>query len=183
MKLNDNDLMLIERHTIGQSENPLWVKLRKGRLTASNFYRVFTKVESMKRNPSVTCDALLDSLFNPSPLSHIEHIVKGKNSEQLALEKLSDYLAEKGHSDIRISSCGLYIDKQHQYLGASPDGLLHCCCGDAVIELKCPTRDLAALPYLDGDMKLKKICLLRSSSRTDDDYWLQKLLVFYILSR
>ncbi|CAH3122823.1 unnamed protein product [Pocillopora meandrina] len=47
--LSADDIHLIEQGTIGQSENEAWHDYyRKGRLTASNFYRVYTKVETLK---------------------------------------------------------------------------------------------------------------------------------------
>ena len=38
----------IEQATVGQAENPLWHAIRKGRITASNFHKVKTKVETLK---------------------------------------------------------------------------------------------------------------------------------------
>lgn len=38
-----------EQATVGQAENPLWHALCKGRITASNFYKVKTKVESLRK--------------------------------------------------------------------------------------------------------------------------------------
>ncbi len=35
--------------------------------------------------------------------------------------------------------CGLQINPQYPHLAASPDGLVSCdCCGNGVIEIKCP---------------------------------------------
>ena len=38
----------MEKINVGQADNEAWHQQREGRITASNFYRVFTKVESMK---------------------------------------------------------------------------------------------------------------------------------------
>ena len=40
----------IEQATVGQAENPLWHAIRKGRITASNFYKVKTKVETLRKS-------------------------------------------------------------------------------------------------------------------------------------
>ena len=39
----------IETVTVGQSQNEAWQTYRKGRITASNFYQVFTEVETIKK--------------------------------------------------------------------------------------------------------------------------------------
>lgn len=61
---------------------------------------------------------------------------------------------------------GLCVMKDKPYIGASPDGFLHCtCCPDAVIEIKCPySIRLEEIEsgcrkkyfFLDGNKKLKK---------------------------
>lgn len=49
--LTENEVNLIEEKTVGQSSNSLWHDLRKGRITASNFYAVHTRMNSLKKNP------------------------------------------------------------------------------------------------------------------------------------
>ena len=44
----------INLQTVGQGSNPVWNELRKGRITAPNFYAVHTKVDSTRRQS--TCD-------------------------------------------------------------------------------------------------------------------------------
>ena len=47
--LTAEKMVEIEQATVGQAENPLWHALCKGRITASNFYKVKTKVESLRK--------------------------------------------------------------------------------------------------------------------------------------
>ena len=47
--LTREKIVEIEQATVGQAENPLWHEIRKGRITASNFYKVKTKVESLRK--------------------------------------------------------------------------------------------------------------------------------------
>ena len=47
--LTGEKIVEIEQATVGQAENPLWHGIRKGRITASNFYKVKTKVESLRK--------------------------------------------------------------------------------------------------------------------------------------
>ena len=46
--LSSDEIDAIENITVGQADNEAWHEQREGRITASNFYRLFTKVESMK---------------------------------------------------------------------------------------------------------------------------------------
>ena len=69
----------IEQATVGQAENPLWHALHKGRITASNFYKVKTKVESLKKaaTNAVSTKKLVTSLIGeytpPKDLSALKH--------------------------------------------------------------------------------------------------------------
>lgn len=156
LKLSPGDIRLIEEKSIGQSNNPVWIQLRKGRVTASNFYRVHTRMESLRVNPTLSCDNLLNSMLYPKPLDHLSHIQRGRELEVTAIEELTRLLTSHGHSNLLIKDCGLFLHAEHQYLGASPDGLAICdCCNKTLLEIKCPTRDVNALPYLDAQFKLR----------------------------
>lgn len=50
--LTDLQVLQIETRTRGQATNQTWVSQRTGRITASNFYSVFTRVNTIKANPS-----------------------------------------------------------------------------------------------------------------------------------
>ena len=50
----DVQVQQIETETRGQADNAMWANQRKGRITASNFYYVFTRVNTIKANPSIT---------------------------------------------------------------------------------------------------------------------------------
>ncbi|KAJ8889219.1 hypothetical protein PR048_008717 [Dryococelus australis] len=81
------------------------------------------------------------------------NIFKGNRNSSWGLEKeavaLSQYATE---NNISISQCGLVIEEQHQFLGASPDGLIG---EDAVLEVKCPTTANLVTPLeVVGDKKL-----------------------------
>ena len=73
----------------------------------------------------------------------------GRDMEEMAKQKLFEILKK----DIKL--CGLFIDSNNQWLGASPDGLLE---EDSLVEIKCPlsTKNLTAeeaihtLPRLKG---------------------------------
>ena len=38
------------------------------------------------------------------------------------------------HLDFKVRQCGLHIDMEHPYLGATPDDIVRCdCCGDDIL--------------------------------------------------
>lgn len=158
MKLTDTAIHDIEVLTRGQKENPLWFQARKGRVTASRFYTVFTKIETMKKKSTTTCESLIDSFLFPTVLDHISHIQRGAMLEDKALQSLLQRLGEDGHKNVRAKQCGLFVDKTDTFLGASPDGIIECdCCEPRLVEIKCPTKDLLAYTHIDGQTKkLKK---------------------------
>ena len=46
---------------------------------------------------------------------------------------------KKRHSEFAVNECGIFLHKDNQFLGASPDLLVTCkCCGEGVVEIKCP---------------------------------------------
>ena len=54
-KIDSGIIGQIPDATAGQNDNPLWQKMCHGRITASNFYRVYTKVQSMKKEAATSC--------------------------------------------------------------------------------------------------------------------------------
>lgn len=120
--VNSTDL---EIKTRAQAGNDTWYKERSHRLTASNF----GKVVSRKATPS---EAFLKGLFNKSNIRAAsldygrQHEAQAKNS----------YL--KQNKSVHIHECGLVVNNEFPFLGASPDGLI---CENGVsglLEIKCP---------------------------------------------
>ena len=137
--LSSDEIDAIEKITTGQADNEAWHQQREGRITASNFYRVFTKVESMKASEENSADKLVDSLLGKAkPPTNLPALKYGRDMEPIAVEEFIKYF-KKHHKDVRYRECGIFIDKTKQYLGASPDLLIECsCCGEAVVEIKNP---------------------------------------------
>lgn len=151
----------VQRATADQSLTPLWQHLRHGRITASSFYRVLTKMESLlsgKKSANVL--KLVDSLLNPRDLSKCSAIAHGKAQEPLAR---AAYISEEGikHTGLVVKECGIFLSNSHPYLGASPDGVVECeCCGKGLLEIKCP---VISEPPSPKNVKFLKASLLDSS--------------------
>ena len=69
------------------------------------------------------------------------------------------------HKNLKLKTCGLFIDKSIPIIGASPDRIMTCdCCPPACVEIKCPysinyttPRDEnISLPYLTKDIQINK---------------------------
>ena len=130
LSISENDIELIEMNTCGQSKDKNWFLYRAGRLTASKFKDVCSTNVS---KPSVSLLKAIcypiESAFKSAPMEW------GIAHEQAALTK---YEQSYGHIDVSVEQCGLIINSDYQFMGASPDALVSCqCCGKGVVEFKC----------------------------------------------
>lgn len=111
----------LERRTVGQHGNPMWREARRDRLTASMFGPVIC------RRPYTPCQAQVLSVVNPRDIN-TQAIAYGRIHESDAIRI---YEEQRG---VEVSPCGLFVDIDHPYLGASPDGLVG---DDRIVEVKC----------------------------------------------
>ena len=154
LNLNSDEIADLESSTRGQSENDKWKEARKGRLTASNFYSIHTRMESLKLKPKTDMSRLIDTNIRPQDISHLPAIKHGKINEPHAIKVLMQQL-KKSHSNARFYECGLFIDRHMPYIGASPDGIVECDChGKILIEVKCITGSIDEASFL-SDRQLK----------------------------
>ena len=65
-------------------------------------------------------------------------------SNSVIVSPTNAYVSEdvkKGHVNVRVRDCGLFIQKHMAFVGASPDSIVECdCCGKGVVEVKCPYK-------------------------------------------
>ena len=120
LKVSEEDIKMVHELTIGQRDNPSWLKLRKGRLTASNFGAV---LNSKRVTPS-----LIKRVLGQYSLSGVQAINWGINNEA---EAIKAFVQATG---LTVEDSGLWLDPSG-ILGASPDGLIGSNC---VLEVKCP---------------------------------------------
>lgn len=125
LKLEERKIDEVANMTIGQFENPMWLIIRKHRLTASNFGRIIKAAKSSKFPAS-----LFKSLTGSYNLNGIKQIQYGRNNEKYAVDKFEmQFNLKVNQTGLHLHPCG--------YLGASPDGLV----GDnCIIEVKCPYK-------------------------------------------
>lgn len=112
----------IQKATIEQYENAQWNEVRRKLLTASNFGRIIS------RRPNTGCENIVKSiLYNTQIMA--QSLDYGRENEVVAKKDLETILKKP------IRDCGIFIDAEHFFLGATPDGLLD---NDGLVEIKCP---------------------------------------------
>lgn len=140
----------IERATVLQAESALWLELRRCILTASSFGKV------CKRRANQNSAPLVKSILYTYKLDNIASIKHGRDNESKALQQLSV------QENTVIEKCGLFIDMEHCFLGATPDGL----CNEGLVEVKCPSSVFGIDP--DSAIQGKKLkCFKLNGSQVE----------------
>ena len=139
--LNKETATKIEESTRGQSDNPRWFYERVGRITASKFGSVNV------RRRTTPPDALVKEIMNYAAVGNPEKtrrripaMVHGQQMEAKAREAYIKYKELNG-STVKVQSCGLFVNEQEPWCGASPDGLVYeqrAEDPDGLLEFKCP---------------------------------------------
>lgn len=122
LKSHQKNARQIERDTVSQSNSELWHQLRTEIITASKFGPICRML------PTTSCANMVASIRYPKVIDNAA-IHFGLENEENARR---DIVAKLG---IKIVPCGLFIDQEIPYLGASPDGLID---DDGIVEIKCP---------------------------------------------
>ncbi|KAK3920058.1 hypothetical protein KUF71_009345 [Frankliniella fusca] len=140
-----------------------WLSERKNLLTASNFGEV------CKRNPTTSCRRFVfDKMYNEKKNNKTKQMKHGLKNESIA----KDQLRSEGYD---IKECGLFIDEEMPFLGASPNGLIG---NDSIVEITCPFTAYESqstlqaienkqIPYLEikNQGNVKQVKLKRDSAR------------------
>jgi hypothetical protein len=137
-EISEHDITCIERATLRQSENEMWLKERQKRLNSSSFGRICkrtSKTDSQKMARSMLSTAQINS----RSLAH------GRLYESVAVSAYERY------AGVKTTPCGLFVCKQYPFLAASPGRVIN---ADLLVEVKCPfvARDYKitpqTIPYL-----------------------------------
>lgn len=146
--LDADELSRIHELTLGQSSNPNWLPLRKGRITASVAKRVASRVKTLRSFPDSNIEPLLHTLTSEGEdLSHLSSVAWGSGQEPKARKKYA-FIERRRHKNLSVREVGLTVSKENCLLACTPDGIASCHCkthggnrGNAwLIEIKCPSR-------------------------------------------
>lgn len=161
----------IERIAAKEAQTALWSKLRRFRLTASNFGKVIKATNRNSFPPS-----LFKTLKNEYDLSSKDCIIWGQTHESTALQQFNER-----HPELSVTPTGLWL-YECGYLAATPDGLAESVIDldeNYVIEVKCPYlhRNRTIQEAIDFEKQrktLKTFCLTENLTiNTDHDYYHQ----------
>ena len=163
-----NKISEIEICTRGQSENECWFTYRKGVISGSKGHEVKTKMQKLQKNgrESVNLWQVFQKISGLTFINpNIPALKYGRAMEENAVNEFYNQLS-KSHRNAKLLECGLFLDRDNPYIGASPDRMVTCeCCPNACLEVKCPYSinytspgdPSVHLPYLkqiDGNVTL-----------------------------
>lgn len=152
-EVTEEEIENVERATIHQASCVQWHQERVGRITGSIAHRVLTATEHPSKSLINTiCEQRHRPIMKP-------WIQWGRHHEQDAIDTYQYTLGagsptanlsstiyicapvDAPHQNLVIRKAGFRICQTMPYLGVSCDGYVSCdCCGEGVIEAKCPYR-------------------------------------------
>ena len=105
--------------------------MRTGRVTASRYKM------ACHTDPANPSQSLIMQICYPETLKFSTEATEwGKKQEAIARESYITKVRQE-HDEFSVKDSGLFVCMQHAFIGATPDGLVHCkCCGDGVCEIK-----------------------------------------------
>ena len=150
LNLNENDVNLIEENTRVQG-GQVWMAQRKGRITASKFHRVNSRMNTYEKNCDIDMKPVISEVLDYNkPSSDLKALKYGRRQEQNACDTFESVLKNEGHRNVKVEKCGLFVNSSAPYLGASPDRIVSCsCCPKRVLEVKCPLKCSNTTPTPD----------------------------------
>lgn len=105
--------------TLGQANVPLWMELRKWRITGSNF----------KMFASNNVSTVAKSVWRKEVLPDVRALKWGRDHESVAREAYEATTCEN------IYETGIFLSKKNPVFGFSPDALIG---NEGLLEIKCP---------------------------------------------
>ena len=194
-KYSTCEVQFLEESTKGQSSNPLWKQYKWGIISASNIHGVCTKVSKLtKTGKCESMDTLKSQMTKGNDdISGLAAIKYGRDTEPEAKSAYKKLLRDQ-HRNFSVTVSGLFVLPDKIYIGASPDGLVNCdCCGNGLLEVKCPLSvtgtkpEEGKLPYLkketDGTVKLSRNHTYYSQMMAQMGVTQRKWCDFFVYSR
>ena len=138
LTLTDEERATIEQVTLKQHNCDEWNDQRKGRITASTIKRVFTRTNTLIKDPSADPTAVVTDVMGEKPTRMTGDMKHGLSNEPHAKKNYAQEM-RKRHKKFRTHECGMVVHKEYSFLSASPDLRVSCeCHGQGLCEVKCP---------------------------------------------
>ena len=129
---NDN-VTKIEMFTRDQNKSSAWYTQRAGRITASVMKSVCVS------DPGNPAQSIIKQVCYPDSIKFKAAATAWGCEHESSARVAYINLMEFSHTAFFCKESGLVVSLTHPFIGASPDGVVHCeCCGHGVIEIKCP---------------------------------------------
>ncbi|CAC5403234.1 unnamed protein product [Mytilus coruscus] len=159
IKVTEEEAKNCELATRDQAKAKQWFNFRIGRITASRVKRV---CRTALDKPSKSL--IKDICYPISKTFTSKATTWGCDHEK---DAKVDYIntMSKNHINFQWHDSGLLINPKYPFMGASPDGRVSCdCCGDILVEIKCPycqrtaeiSDEVDCLKITDGSLHLDK---------------------------
>jgi hypothetical protein len=140
------DVDIIKTATRGQSANPLWLEMRKGLLTASNFHRfsnlgktVTSKPESVDDKRAKSFTDLVMGNASTMDSDHLPAPIRWGQTKEKSARDLYRRTNRHMHKGLLVEEKGLCVSHIHPFIGCSVDGVVTCKCHPKrLVEIKCP---------------------------------------------
>ena len=173
IQLNAGQIKSIYQNTIKQSESEEWVEQRKGRLTASKFKRIYTRMQSIKNDPTINPFRLVADILGEGPKVQTWQMKHGIATEVHAKKKYKAVMNKLQHKYLTFADPGMTVMSSHSFISASPDMEVECIChGKALVEIKCPATLIGLSPSAENYPYLIKIDG-KVQLKSDSDYYYQ----------
>ena len=134
--LSKDQIDIIYLKTTAQSNSEFWFEQRKGRITASKFKRVYTRMNTLKnkeRNEDPT--PLVKEILGENKKVTTWQMKHGISTERHAKVRYKQLIRIK-HKGLKFKDPGMTVLESEPFIGASPDLELVCeCCGEGVCEM------------------------------------------------
>ena len=138
LNASKNQIEHLKNLTKEQASSELWFEQRWSRMTASDFHRIYSRMNTRTKKPDENPNILLRSLLYSKPFEN-EETKYGKSMEPHAIQK---FISENKrlHKNSNVSESGLVLTEENTFIEALPDSNVDCsCCGSEFLEVKCPS--------------------------------------------
>ena len=130
LEMNIEMSTAVERETRPQSHLKVWFTYRAGRVTAS-------KIKSVcHTNPAIPSQSLIKMTYYLEELSFYSKQTTWWIQQEKKAQELYLKFQKHDHIDLCTAECGLVINPEWPFIGASPDGIVSCgCCESRILEI------------------------------------------------
>ncbi|XP_071668739.1 uncharacterized protein [Patagioenas fasciata] len=140
--LESQDIPWVEKETRGQRSNPKWYEWRENRITASVAPRIANSKFANGKTSEVP-QSYLKAVVSSSPGVQTPAMSWGLRNEKVAVQAYEQLKSREVGSPVRVEDCGLFIDREKNWIAASPDGIIkEAATGKTLglLEVKCPYK-------------------------------------------